>query len=166
MQLTFGNMTLELNIFHFSKRHMQLVEDDCEEVCIIDTILEEQANEQQVQDVLTQELLEYLEEQQEPQCMSLLQGCWRKKVEILPLLTGEEEKESQQMDLKPLPVELKYAFLEENKQCPVVISSLLTTPQEDNLLHLLKMNKQALGWKISDLKGISPTICTHHINLE
>ena len=41
MQLTFGNMTLELNIFHLSKRHMDLVEDDCEEVCIIDTILEE-----------------------------------------------------------------------------------------------------------------------------
>ena len=28
------------------------------------------------------------------------------------------------------------------------------------------MNKQALGWKISDLKGISLTICTHHIYLE
>ena len=95
MQLTFGNMTLEVNIFHLSKRHMQPMEDDCEEVCIIDTILEEQANEKQVQDVLTQELFECLEEQQEPQCISLLQGCWRKKVEILPLLTGEEEKESQ-----------------------------------------------------------------------
>ena len=87
-------------------------------------------------------------------------------MEIIPLLTGEEEKEPQQLDLKPLPVELKYAFLEENKQCPVVISALLTTPQEDNLLHLLKMNKQALGWKISDLKGINPTICTHYIYLE
>ena len=41
MQLTFGNMTLEVNIFHLSKRHMHLVEDDYEEVCIIDTILEE-----------------------------------------------------------------------------------------------------------------------------
>ena len=28
------------------------------------------------------------------------------------------------------------------------------------------MNKQALGWKISYLKGINPTICTHHIYLE
>ena len=81
-----------------------------------------------MQDVLTQELSEWLIEQQEPQCMSLVHGCWRKKVEILPLLTGEEENEPQQLDLKPLPVELKYAFLEENKQCPVVISSLLTTP--------------------------------------
>ena len=52
---------------------MQPMEDDCEEVCIIDTILEEQANEQQVQDAITQELFECLEEQQEPQCMSLLE---------------------------------------------------------------------------------------------
>ena len=81
-------------------------------------------------------------------------------------MTGDEPKEPQQLELKPLPVELKYAFLEENGQCPVVISSLLTTSQEHNLLHLLKRNKQALGWKISDLNGINPTICTHHIYLE
>ena len=43
MQLTFGNMTLELNIFHLSKKHMQPVEEGLEEVCIIETILEEQA---------------------------------------------------------------------------------------------------------------------------
>ena len=130
MQLTFGNMTLELNIFHLSKRHMHPVEGYCEEVCIIDTILEEQANEQQVQDVLTPELSECLVKQQKPQCMSLVQGCWRKKIEILPLLTGEEPKEPQQLELKPLLVELKYAFLEENMQFPVVISSLLTTSQQ------------------------------------
>ena len=166
MQLTFGNMTLELNIFHLSKRHMHSEEDDCEEVCIIDAILEEQANEQQVQDVLTPELSECLGEQQEPQCISLVQGYWRRKIEILPLLTGDEPKEPQQLELKPHPVELKYAFLEENGQCPVVISLLLTTSHEHNLLHLLKRNKRALGWKISDLKGINPTICTHHIYLE
>ena len=61
-------------------------------------------------------------------------GTGEKKEEILPLLTEEEENESQQLDLKPLPVELKYAFLEENKHCPVIISSLLRTPHEDNLL--------------------------------
>ena len=72
MQLTFGNMTLELNIFHLSKRHMHSEEDDCEEVCMIDAILEEQANEQQVQYVLIPELSECLGEQQEPQCMSLV----------------------------------------------------------------------------------------------
>ena len=166
MQLTFGNMTLELNIFHLGKRHMHSEDDDFEEVCLIDTIMEEQANERQVQDILTSELSECLGEQHELQEMSIVQGYWRRKIEILPLLTSDEPREPQQLELKPLPADLKYAFLEENEQCPVVISSLLTTAQEHNLLHLLKKNKQALGWKISDLKGINPSICTHHIYLE
>ena len=42
MQLTFRNMTLELNIFHLSKKHMQPVEEGPEEIYIIDEILEEQ----------------------------------------------------------------------------------------------------------------------------
>ena len=45
MQLTFGNMTLELNIFLLSKKNMHQQEDDSEEVCAIKAILEEQANE-------------------------------------------------------------------------------------------------------------------------
>ena len=166
MQLTFGNMTLELNIFHLGKRHMHSEGDDFKEVCILETILEEQAKEQKVQDILTSELSECSVEQHEHQEVSLMQGYWRRRIEILPLLTGNEPKEPQQIELKPLPAELKYAFLEVNEQCPVVISSLLTTAQEHNLLHLLKKNKQALGWKISDLKGINPSIFTHHIYLE
>ena len=115
MQLTFGNMTLELNIFHLSKRHMHSEEDDCEKVCIIDAILEEQANEQQVPDLLTPELSECPEVQNEPQGTNLVQGYWRRKIEILPLLTGDEPKEPQQLELKLLLTELKYAFLEENE---------------------------------------------------
>ena len=63
-------------------------------------------------------------------------------------------------------MELKYTYLEENKQCPVVISSSLTTPQEISLLEVLKRCKRAIGWQISDLKGISPLVCTHHIYME
>ena len=79
-QLTFGNMTLELNIFHLSKKHMQPVEEGPEEACIIDTILEEQANQQEMQDVLTEELFDWPEEQQETQGMNTVQGHWRKKM--------------------------------------------------------------------------------------
>ena len=57
MQLTFGNMTLELNIFHLRKKHMHQQEDDSEEVCAIEAILEKQENELLVQDVLTREFL-------------------------------------------------------------------------------------------------------------
>ncbi|RVW30428.1 hypothetical protein CK203_088863 [Vitis vinifera] len=41
MQLTFGNMTLELNIFHLCKRHPNQDEDEQEKVCLIDTLIEE-----------------------------------------------------------------------------------------------------------------------------
>ena len=50
--------------------------------------------------------------------------------------------------------------------CPVVISSLLSTSQENSLLDILRENKQAIGWKITYLKGISPAVCMHHIYLE
>ena len=43
MQLKFENMMLELIIFHLSKKHMHVVEEGLEEVCLIDTILEELA---------------------------------------------------------------------------------------------------------------------------
>ena len=48
----------------------------------------------------------------------------------------------------------------------MVISSPVNTLQENNLLDILRENKQAIGWKITDLKGISPAVCTHHIYLE
>ncbi|RVW29163.1 hypothetical protein CK203_098488 [Vitis vinifera] len=42
MQLTFGNMTLELNIFHLCKRHLHPEEEEgLEEVCLINTLVEE-----------------------------------------------------------------------------------------------------------------------------
>ena len=44
-----------------------------------------------MQDVLTRELVDSNEDQQELQKVSLLHGQWRRKVEVLPLLTGSEE---------------------------------------------------------------------------
>ena len=44
MKLIFENMTLELNIFHLSKKHMHVEEEGPEEVFLIDTILEEQVS--------------------------------------------------------------------------------------------------------------------------
>ena len=126
MQLTLGNMTLELNIFHLSKKHMKPEEDVPEEACIIDTILEEQADQQSMRDMLDEELTECTEEREEVD-MKSVQGYWRRRNEILPLVTKEEISEPQKIDLKLLPMELKYAYLEEHEQCPVVISALLST---------------------------------------
>ena len=65
-----------------------------------------------------------------------------------------------------MPTELKYAYLDENKQSLVVISLSLTTPQKDCLLEVLRRCKKAIGWQISDLKGISSLGYTHHIYME
>ena len=63
MQLTSRNITLQLNIFHLIKNNMHQQDDDSEEVCAIDAILEKQENELLVQDVLTRELVDSNEDQ-------------------------------------------------------------------------------------------------------
>ena len=90
---------------------------------------------------------------------------------ILPLFSEEKTQEAVKQEppkliMKALPTELKYAYLEENKESPVIISSSLTTTQEGCLLEILRRCKKAIGWKIFDLKGISPLVCTHHIYME
>ncbi|XP_074311480.1 uncharacterized protein LOC141647254 [Silene latifolia] len=70
------------------------------------------------------------------------------------------------VELKPLPSHLKYAFLESEETLPVIISSKLTKEQEEALIRVLKQHKEAIGWTMADIKGISPTLCMHRIFLE
>lgn len=48
----------------------------------------------------------------------------------------------------------------------MIIISYLSPQQEKNLAHILKINKGALGWVLSDLKGINPSYCMHKIMME
>ncbi|RVW62847.1 hypothetical protein CK203_056300 [Vitis vinifera] len=107
-------------------------EEGPEELCIIDTLVEEHCN-QHMQDKLNESLVDIEEGFSEsPIGLATLQS-WRKIEGILPLFNEEEEaaveKEIPKLNLKPLPVELKYTYLEENNQCPVVISSSQTKSQ-------------------------------------
>ena len=77
--------------------------------------MNQQADQQGMQDVLTEDLAEYSVEQQETKDMKLVKGHWRKKQEILPLMPKEEKSEPQKLEIKPLPVELKYDYLEEQE---------------------------------------------------
>ncbi|XP_074291769.1 uncharacterized protein LOC141618565 [Silene latifolia] len=70
------------------------------------------------------------------------------------------------VELKPLPSHLKYAFLGSEETLPVIISSKLTKEQEEALIRVLKQHKEAIGWTMADIKGISPTLCMHRILLE
>ena len=70
------------------------------------------------------------------------------------------------LELKTLPSTLKYAFLDEEKAKPVIISSKLDVKQEEQLLEVLGRNEDAIGWTLVDLKGLDPSLCTHRIFLE
>jgi hypothetical protein len=67
---------------------------------------------------------------------------------------------------KTLPSDLKYAFLGEDESYPIVISSKVSIEQEQDLLRVVRKHKKAIRWTITDLKGISPLLCTHRIYLE
>ncbi|RVW11761.1 hypothetical protein CK203_089785 [Vitis vinifera] len=91
MQLTFGNMTLDLNIFYMSKKQTTPEEEEGpEELCIIDTLVEEHCN-QKMQDKLNKSLADFEEGlSKSPNELATLQS-WRKIEEILPLFNKEEE---------------------------------------------------------------------------
>ena len=69
-------------------------------------------------------------------------------------------------ELKTLPETHKYAHLDEKKIYHVIISSKLSGNEEGRLLEVLKKHRGAMGYTLDDLKGISPSICQHTINLE
>jgi hypothetical protein len=75
-------------------------------------------------------------------------------------------KEDPIFELKPLPDDLKYAYIDYKKIYPIIISSKLSGKEEERLLEILRKHQGAMGYTLDDLKGISPTICQHAINME
>eukprot|EP00257_Ricinus_communis_P027212 XP_025014626.1 uncharacterized protein LOC112536208 [Ricinus communis] len=70
------------------------------------------------------------------------------------------------VELKELPNTLKYVFLGEKNTYSVIIASYLSPLEEDATIRELRRLKKVIGWGISDIKGISPTMCMHKIILE
>ncbi|GJX42955.1 reverse transcriptase domain-containing protein [Tanacetum coccineum] len=70
------------------------------------------------------------------------------------------------LEMKPLPKHLEYAFMEENSLFPVVISALLEQNEKERLISVLKNHKEEFSWKTFDIPRISPSFCKHKINLK
>ncbi|GKB02498.1 reverse transcriptase domain-containing protein [Tanacetum coccineum] len=75
-------------------------------------------------------------------------------------------EEPPELKLKDLPSHLEYAFLEGTDKLPVIISKELKDKKKATFLKVLKLHKWAIAWKISDIKGIDPSFCTHKILME
>ncbi|GJV62785.1 DNA-directed DNA polymerase [Tanacetum coccineum] len=69
-------------------------------------------------------------------------------------------------ELKNLPQHLEYTYLHGDNSFPIIISSKLSEKEKMLLLQVLEKRKGAIAWKMSDIKGISPSYCTHKILME
>ncbi|GJX31737.1 reverse transcriptase domain-containing protein [Tanacetum coccineum] len=76
-----------------------------------------------------------------------------------------DEEPPTDLELKPLPDNLEYVFLEEPSFLPVIISSQLSKEKKSKLISVLKKHKQAFAWKTTDIPGICPSFCKHKIQL-
>ena len=92
---------------------------------------------------------------------------WQPKVIPLPLSSSPPPStvEPPKLELKPLPDTLKYAFLGSSETLPVIIASDLDDLRELQLISVLQEHKEAIGWSIADIKGISPSVVMHRIHL-
>ena len=78
-------------------------------------------------------------------------------------LPTHEQPPRQPIELKTLPSGLHYAFLNDNTETIVIISNKLSDEETTKLIAVLEKHRAVFGYSLQDLKGISPTLCTHRI---
>ncbi|KAK1647520.1 hypothetical protein QYE76_065325 [Lolium multiflorum] len=108
----------------------------------------------------------FKKERDELEEIFLRQPILKHDLPVEDLGTTPPPKEDPVFELKPLPDNLKYAHIDDKKIYPVIISSKLSEIEEERLLEILKKHRGAIGYTLDDLKGISPSICQHAINME
>nr|GEV95921.1 reverse transcriptase domain-containing protein [Tanacetum cinerariifolium] len=59
-----------------------------------------------------------------------------------------------EVELKDLPPHLEYVFLEGDDKLPLIIVKYLSMEEKTSLITVLKSHKQAIAWKLSDIKGL------------
>nr|GEX71697.1 reverse transcriptase domain-containing protein [Tanacetum cinerariifolium] len=85
---------------------------------------------------------------------------------IEPKENKSSNDEPPEVEHKDLPPHLEYAFLGDNNKWPVIIAKDLSVDEKSALIKVLKSRKQAIAWKLTDIKGIDPEFCSHKILLE
>ncbi|KAL6524311.1 hypothetical protein OROGR_016745 [Orobanche gracilis] len=176
IKFSFGNMTVELNMFNISEQH-----DDHDDVCEVNMIesmgpyfFPKINDDNLFESCLAHFGSDFDIDNSINEVNSLLESTplldnytWKAKIEPLENQMNKEVPiEESKIELNPLPESLKYAFLGPSENLPVIIASDLDEEREDKLIYVHKEHKEAIGWTISDIKGISPSICMHRIHLE
>nr|GFC54952.1 hypothetical protein [Tanacetum cinerariifolium] len=89
-----------------------------------------------------------------------------KDLKVVEPKTQSEKDEPPEVKLKELPPHLEYAFLGNNGEWPVIIAKDLSPNEKTDLINVLKTQKKAIAWKLTDIKGIDLEFCSHKILLE
>nr|KYP49927.1 hypothetical protein KK1_028318 [Cajanus cajan] len=164
----------EVNFDVFDAMHYPKDKSSCFRVDIIDGLIEDTRKHVSFSTPLEKVLInvvEYLHEEEDREIEVCLKSLDSYK-EVTPNsvriedLKEEGEVITPKLELKILSSHLKYVFLEEGGSKSVIISSSLSTLEEEKLVRVLKFYQGAIGWSISDLKGISPAYCMHKIFME
>ena len=157
MDLSFGNMKVRLNVFNAS--HHPINEFECFYVDIIEESMEEA-----LPYILSKDPLEaclsyfgsdnFDVEQSILEVNALLEAPpmklppWKLPIEPLPKTSSTplipSLESPPELELKPLPEKLKYAYLGAKETLPVIISSALMEKQESDLIEVLKEHKEAI----------------------
>ncbi|KAH9780390.1 hypothetical protein KPL71_008058 [Citrus sinensis] len=163
MQLSFGNMTMELNIFNITKQPHNaddgIVDVDLIEALVDDTFLSNHSDDP-LQTCLTHFCLDFDIDRSVDEVNALLDSTpsmdtnkWKSRVEQLApsekkLIPSSEKKlipsseSPPKLELKLLPNTLEYAFLGEESTLRVIISSSLNDEQKD-CMHYIHLDENA-----------------------
>ena len=90
----------------------------------------------------------------------------KKNRKILSLWMKLKSRQKPPIVLKPLPSGLKYAFLNNDRESPVIISDKLSKDKTLQLLTVLEKHRSAFDYSLEDLKGFSLVLCTHRIPID
>jgi hypothetical protein len=74
--------------------------------------------------------------------------------------------ETPPVELKHLPPGLQYVFLNGDRETPPIISDKLSHEETQKLVATLEKYRSVIGYSLKDLKGISPSLCTHRIPMD
>ncbi|KAF5451940.1 hypothetical protein F2P56_026994 [Juglans regia] len=167
MKLSYGNMTLEVNIFHIAKQPKD--DDESHKIYMINSLMDSGVSIAHDFDSLEYFIVNFeFDSISDPsnvvdicaifyRTLDYGTQAWQPKLEELP---EKDEKqipstvEAPKIELKPLPKGLKHAFPGPGDTFPVIISYELSESQGEKLILNLSDHKSALGWSIADIKCV------------
>jgi hypothetical protein len=120
------------------------------------------------EDLLQHVMVTTLEEELSPPCLDDVADYFSLAEEEAEFQDLEQDvkPETSPIELKQLPLGLQYVFLNGDRETPVIISDKLSNDETRRLVATLEKYRSVIGYSLKDLKGISPSLCTHHVPME